>query len=91
MVKESKDKPGQYQLDRYYIDQAFALLDKSAEITLEQKAGLELAYIDILSQPWRPGEGYGLPNLERYIETHPELYVQAVTWTYKRADGGEIH
>jgi addiction module HigA family antidote len=89
MVKESKDKPGQYQLDRYYIDQSFALLDKSAEITLEQKAGLELAYIDILSQPWRPGEGYGLPNLERYVETHPELYVQAVTWTYKRADGGE--
>ena len=89
MPKESRDKPGQYRLDRYYIDQAFALLNKSAEITLEQKAGLELAYIDILSQPWRPGEGYGLPNLERYVETHPELYVQAVIWTFKRADGGE--
>jgi hypothetical protein len=25
-----------------------------------KKAGLELAYIEILSQPWRPGEGYGL-------------------------------
>jgi hypothetical protein len=89
MVKESKDKPGQYQVDRYYIDQAFARLDKSAEITLEEKAGLELAYIKTLSQPWRPGEGYGLPNLERYVQTHPELYVQAVSWTYKRADGGE--
>src|SRR5262249_32179012 len=30
---------------------------------------------------------YGIPNLERYVETHPELFVQAIAWTYKRKDG----
>src|SRR5205823_10972528 len=24
----------------------------------------------------------------RYVEAHPELFVQAVAWTYKRNDGG---
>jgi hypothetical protein len=27
------------------------------------------------------------PNLERYVEAHPELFVQAIAWTYKRKDG----
>lgn len=27
-------------------------------------------------------------TLSRYIEAHPEVYVQAVTWAYKRRDGG---
>jgi len=30
---------------------------------------------------------YGVPNLERYVEAHPELFVQAIVWTYKRKDG----
>ncbi|MGE8224946.1 MAG: addiction module antitoxin, partial [Stenotrophomonas sp.] len=54
-----------------------------------QKAGLEFAYIDALSQPWSKREGYGIPNLEKYVEAHPELFVQAVTWTYKRDDERE--
>jgi addiction module HigA family antidote len=89
MAKEGgKDQPGQYQLDSHYIEQAFSLIDKSAEVTLDQKAGLEFAYIDALSKPWRE-EGYGIPNLEKYVEAHPELYVQAVVWTYPRSGEGE--
>jgi hypothetical protein len=53
-------------------------------MTLDQKAGLEFAYIDVLA---RPRESYGIPNLERYVEAHPELFAQAVSWTYKRTDG----
>src|SRR5262249_31156241 len=32
--------------------------------------------------------GYRIPNLERYIEVHPELFIQAIVWTYKRKDKG---
>ena len=34
-------------------------------------------------------ECYGIPNLERYVETHPKLFVQAIAWVYKRKDQGE--
>lgn len=61
-------------------------MNKSPTLTLDQKAGLEFAYIEALARPW-DSRGYGIPNLERYIEAHPELFVQAITWTYKRKDG----
>ena len=65
-------------------------MDKNAGLTVEQKASLEFAYIDALSQPWRDDEKtYGVPNLEKFIERHPEFFVQAVVWTYKRRTGGE--
>lgn len=62
------------------------LLDKCPVLTLEQKAGIELAYVDALSKPSSVREGYGIPNLEKYVEMHPELFVQVVVWTYKRSD-----
>jgi hypothetical protein len=89
MVKEGKDRPGQYQLDQYYIQEAFSVMDRSSALTLEQKAGLEFTYIDALSKPWSRREGHGIPNLEKYVEAHPELFVQAVVWTYKRTGEGE--
>jgi addiction module HigA family antidote len=89
MVKEGNDKPGHYQLAHHDVETAFALIDKNPELTLEQKAGLEFSYIDALSQPWSRHENYGIPNLEKYVEAHPELFIQAVAWTYKRRDGGE--
>ena len=36
-----EEPTGQYQLEPYYIDRAFALLDKSGEFSTEQMAGLE--------------------------------------------------
>lgn len=89
MAKEGKDKPDQYHLDDYHIEQAFMLIDKSPLLTLEQKAGLEFAYIEILSKPWSKHEAYGIPNLEKYVEMHPELFVQGIVWLYKRKVEGE--
>jgi hypothetical protein len=89
MVKKGKDQRGHYPLQQYSVEQAFAHLDKSPILTLEQKAGLELAYIDALSKPWSMRDGYGIPNLEKYVEMNPELFVRAVVWTYKRADDGQ--
>ena len=37
----------------------------------------------------------GIPNLERYVEIYPELFVQAIAWVYKHKDEGadppELH
>lgn len=84
---EGIDKPSEYQLDQYYIEEAFELMDKNPELTLEQKAGLEFTYIEVLARPW--DKGYGIPNIEKYIEDHPEFFVQAIVWTYKRRGEGE--
>ena len=89
MAKASNEPPGHYQLESYYVEQAFSFLDKSSALTLEEKAGLEFAYIDVLAKPWSRGDGIGIPNLEKYVEAHPEFFVQAVVWTYKRRGEGE--
>ena len=64
-------------------------MNTSKAITLEQKAGLEFAYIEALAPYLRTREGYGIPNLEKYVEHHPDLFIQAIVWTYKRSDGDE--
>lgn len=89
MAKGGADKPGQYQLEQYSIEEAFVALDGASEITFEQKAGLELAYLDALARPWSNRQKHGIPNLEKYIEEHPEMFVQAVAWAYKRKNGDE--
>lgn len=83
------DKSGEYMLEHHYVEQAFKHLNASPLLTLEQKAGLEFTFIEVLARPWDDrADSYGIPNLERYVETHPEIYVQAIVWTYKRKDGG---
>ncbi|RWN26107.1 MAG: addiction module antidote protein, HigA family [Mesorhizobium sp.] len=81
---------GHYPLEEYSIEQAFKCIDSAPDLSLEQKAGLEFAYLEVLAKPWDHREhAYGIPNLERYIEQHPEIYVQAVSWAYKRNDDGK--
>jgi hypothetical protein len=79
-------RPGQYMLEHHWVEEAFKNLNKSAALTLDQMAGLEFAYLEVLAQPWSKRPHYGIPNLERYVEVHPELFVQAIVWTYKRKD-----
>ena len=88
MAKGGKEKPGEYQLQGHGIEEAFKQINDSHELSLDQKAGLEFAYLEALAKPWSIQPGYGIPNLERYIELHPKLYVQAVAWAYKRNDEG---
>lgn len=87
MAQGGNDQPGHYQLEHYNVEEAFKHLNGSSVLTLDQKAGLEFAYIEVLARPWERRESYGVPNLERYVEAHPELFVQAVAWAYKRKDG----
>jgi len=88
MTKNGNDKPGEYQLDGYDVHAAFQLLNRNPDLTLEEKAGLEFAYLEVLAGSFR-GDQHQIPNLERYIEEHPELFVQAVVWAYKRKDRDE--
>lgn len=87
MAQGGSDQPDHYMLETYNVEEAFKYLNSSPALTLEQKAGLEFAYIEMLARPWDRRGNYGIPNLERYVETHPELFVQAIAWVYKRKDG----
>jgi hypothetical protein len=87
MAQAGNDRPGEYMLEQYNVEEAFKCVNSSSAVTLEQKAGLEFAYIEVLARPWERRDNYGIPNLERYVEVHPELFVQAVAWAYKRNDG----
>lgn len=87
MAQGGNDQPGHYRLEHYNVQEAFKHLNVSPALTLDQKAGLEFSYIDVLGHRWGTHDSYGIPNLERYVEDHPELFVQAIVWTYQRKDG----
>lgn len=87
MAEGGKDQPGHFMLEHYNVEEAFKHLNNSPALTLDQKAGLEFAYIDVLGRTLGRRESSLIPNLERYVERHPEIFVQAICWTYKRKDG----
>jgi len=89
MAKGGNEKPGQYMLQDYQLEEAFKKLNSSPLVTVDEKAGLEFAYLEALARPWDRNNHYGIPNLERYIDAHPELFVQAIIWTYRRDDGAD--
>lgn len=87
MTQGGNDQPGQYMIENYSVEQALKHLNSSPEISLDQMASLEFAYIDLLGGAWGSRDSSSIPNLEKYVETHPEFFVQAVCWIYKRKDG----
>ena len=86
IAKDGNDKPGEYQLDSYCIEEAFKRLDACGRFDVDQMAALEFAYMEVLRKLWDEDKGYGIPNLERHIEANPEMYVRALVWTYRRGD-----
>ncbi len=83
---ESEEDPKQYLLEQYQVDEAFKHLDKSNDISFDQKVYLEFSFSEILTLF---GGSYGIPNLERYIELSPEVFVQFVVYAYKRSDNAD--
>ncbi|MBF0610435.1 MAG: HigA family addiction module antidote protein [Magnetococcales bacterium] len=87
MAKAGGKHTDEYLPDSYDIRNAFQHLNNSPALTLDQKASLEFTYVEVLSREMNPDqEDSGIPNLERYIEEHPETFVQAIVWSYKRND-----
>jgi addiction module HigA family antidote len=84
VATSSSEAPEAFRLDPYRIAEGFDLLTKSGEIAIEEMASLEYAYIEVLD-----GQEAPIPNLERHIEEHPELFVQAVVATSPRSDDAE--
>lgn len=81
----SEDLPGEYPIEPYSLESALLLLNSSSAISIDQKAALEFAFLDGLVGPGAGGR-YGIPNLERYIELNPELFVVVISWVHKRQD-----
>lgn len=74
------------QMDRYHVQEAFKILNRAPSIALDDKAALEFAFLEALVGPGDDHGEPGIPNLERYVEQHPEFFVQAIVWTYRRDD-----
>jgi len=87
MTQGGKDVPNSYLPSPYNIEQAIKRIASSPDISLEQKAVLEFLYIDVLSRSSGTRDDNVIPNLEYYIETHPEVFVTAIVWAYRRQDG----
>lgn len=83
-ITHSAEPPKTYMLDAHYIHEAFDLLNASGQFSTDAMSGLEFHYIDVFDR-----EDGRLVNLEKRIETQPDLFVQAVAFAYKRDDGGE--
>jgi hypothetical protein len=80
----SSEPLGMYKLDGYQITEAFKFLNESGEIAVDDMAGLEFRYIEVLDQ-----EEGSIPNLEHQIEDHPEMFVQAIALAFRRDDDAE--
>ena len=73
-----------FKMESNAIRDALERLGRSGEIAVDDLAALEFKYIEVFDT-----EDRKIPNLERQIEDHPELFVQVVAFVYKRDDGGE--
>lgn len=89
MVKDRGDEAKEYKLSDYSVRRAFQVLEKNSDLSLEEKGVLEFAYLEWLARSFPGDDQHQIPNLERYIEEHPELFVQAVVWGFPRKDAGE--
>ncbi|WP_084158880.1 HigA family addiction module antitoxin [Solidesulfovibrio alcoholivorans] len=90
IIGGGNDLPDKYLLSHYHIDEAFIHLQNSSEISSEQLAHLEFAFLDALVHSWGEKSGeHGIPNLEKHIEFHPDVFVQLISCIYKRSDDGE--
>ncbi len=78
-----------YRIDGYNLGKAFERLNTSTAINLQDKAFLEFAWLEGLARGLDEDKDSNIPNLERLIESDPALFIQAITWAYKREDRGQ--
>ena len=90
MTEEGVDERGGYKLCDYDVQRAFQILDLRLDVSLYDKARLQLGYLNFLDTSRYLARGrHGILSLELYIEEHPELFVQALVCVYKRRGGEE--
>lgn len=74
------------QMERYAITDAIKHLQQNNELDPNNLAKLEFMYLNLLKHN---NDGTSIPNLERQVNEHPELFVQALTHVFRRTDGQE--
>lgn len=75
---------GTHLLSSHSIEKAIDMLDDSKQIPEDAMASLEFTYIDAIER----AKGKAT-NLERQLAKSPLLYVQILSYLYKRIDDGE--
>ena len=84
LITDTSEEIPQNSMTAHYVSMAFDELDKRSGILIDEKAGLEFAYLPLLDQ-----SEHGIPNLEELIAKSPDFYFQAIRCLYERADGTE--
>ena len=81
IATERNDTDNISRLDSVLVLKALKHLTESKVASIDEMAAFEFKFIEIFNHTSnRP------LNLEKYIERHPELFVQAVAFVYKRQD-----
>ncbi len=83
LIAGGDEEEGTYLLDAYRISDAMKHLNGSRELSTDEMASLEVAFVDALTH-----NEYGIPNLERQIAGEPAAFIQLVALMYKRRDDG---
>ena len=78
------DQAENYRFDGHDFVSAFEELEKRSDILSSQRAQLEFLYVEALNHT-----EYRLPNLAREIAKSPQMFVEALIYTYKRSDNND--
>ena len=76
------------EVDDEAIRGVFKVVDASSALTDEEKARLEFWFVGVLGVRF-VGDVSAIPYLDHYVSEHPELFVQALQWQFRREDGKE--
>ncbi|MBL0180011.1 MAG: hypothetical protein IPP98_12915 [Gemmatimonadetes bacterium] len=82
-IVESNGEQGRYRVESHDIERAFEVIEPAPEMSVEEKAALELLHLETLSGA---GRGRGISHLEKYLSLHPEFFAEVVSWVYRRDD-----
>ena len=91
MAKKSSNKLDDEHVDEYCLEEALKLTIEAPELPLDQKIRLEFLYLNVLAPLHKKFEPPHIPNLELYIEMHPEFFMQLLIWVFKREDQETVH
>ena len=76
------------EVDDEAIRGVFKVVDASSALTDEEKVRLEFLFGGVLGGRF-VGDVSAIPYLDHYVSEHPEFFVQALQWQFRRGDGKE--
>ncbi len=86
LLKAIPESSSKKRIDEYALERALKVINEAHCFTLEQKANLEMLHIRQLSESRLHLTKSPIPNLEKYVEQHPEFFAEIVCLVYKRDD-----